>query len=380
MASNSDFLYKPFKDPENQLRLLHIELVSDELGEALHGTLHTFSHEDAPPYRPVSYTWGTQEASSDLLLRHPGEQEWHHFPIRPNLEALLKQFRAFVRPSRITEYFWIDAICINQRDDDEKGYQVRNMHKVYRYRGVAIWLGETSDNSDLAMDLVDRFEKIVTVADNGIKNGSSPTDLVDPFNALARETDDESWQAFYDLISRPWFFRRWIVQEYVLSAYKHFWVGHRATSIGMIMGLVRLFRLQPRYLDLRQKSNYCHRDPYHVHELLTPELDPVERIIRLSTAYHAFHGGKTSELTLERLLDNFAGFSSFDPRDGIYAFLSIASDIDISEWFPDYSSTAKTVHVYALAAMHIMKASGKSDIICRRAQRKGQSYASDQSG
>ncbi|KAF3017160.1 hypothetical protein E8E14_011392 [Neopestalotiopsis sp. 37M] len=200
MASNSAFIYKPFKDPENQLRLLHIEPVSDELGEALHGTLHTFSHEDAPPYRPVSYTWGTQEASSDLLLRHPGEQEWHHFPIRPNLEALLKQFRAFVRPSRITEYFWIDAICINQRDD-----------------------GETSDNSDLAMDLVGRFEKIVTVADNGIKNGSSPTDLVDPFNALARETDDESWQAFYDLISRPWFSRRWIVQEYVLSAYKHFW-------------------------------------------------------------------------------------------------------------------------------------------------------------
>jgi hypothetical protein len=38
---------------------------------------------------------------------------------------------------------WIDAICINQNDDDEKSHQVGMMRKIYKAcQKCTVWLGE----------------------------------------------------------------------------------------------------------------------------------------------------------------------------------------------------------------------------------------------
>lgn len=43
-------------------------------------------------------------------------------------------------------YFWIDAICINQKDKMEKSKQVRLMESIYRSANrVIVWLGESDD-------------------------------------------------------------------------------------------------------------------------------------------------------------------------------------------------------------------------------------------
>jgi hypothetical protein len=45
-----------------------------------------------------------------------------------------------------------DAVCINQSDNDEKSWQVRQMNDVYeKARLVTVWLGPASEDSDLAM-------------------------------------------------------------------------------------------------------------------------------------------------------------------------------------------------------------------------------------
>lgn len=42
----------------------------------------------------------------------------------------------------------------------EKGYQVRNMDKVYRNAYyVSIWLGNEGEESNLAMDILEKFEE-----------------------------------------------------------------------------------------------------------------------------------------------------------------------------------------------------------------------------
>ena len=44
------------------------------------------------------------------------------------------------------EYYWIDAICINQEDDLEKSSQVALMGEIYKEAANAIvWLGSTYD-------------------------------------------------------------------------------------------------------------------------------------------------------------------------------------------------------------------------------------------
>jgi hypothetical protein len=48
---------------------------------------------------------------------------------------------------------WIDAICINQIDEEEKGWQVALMGDIYRQAfGVLAWLGASADNSDTVID------------------------------------------------------------------------------------------------------------------------------------------------------------------------------------------------------------------------------------
>lgn len=50
---------------------------------------------------------------------------------------------------------WFDAICIDQTNFEERGYQVQQMPKIYGAANEVIaWLGEARDDSDLAMDYI----------------------------------------------------------------------------------------------------------------------------------------------------------------------------------------------------------------------------------
>jgi hypothetical protein len=47
---------------------------------------------------------------------------------------------------------WIDAICLNEEDHDEKAHQVPNTGDIYASAArTLVWLGEDGDNSDVAM-------------------------------------------------------------------------------------------------------------------------------------------------------------------------------------------------------------------------------------
>lgn len=366
-----DFTYTRLDGPDDCFRLL--ELVSaNQPDDELYGVLTAYRRENAPAYSPVSYTWGQEQATSKILLKNAGDAEWQRFAIRPNLEGLLKQFRRSLKTEPKT--IWVDAICIDQ-NGKEKGHQVRNMDKVYRDHDLIIWLGEPSPNSDIAMDLLKQCTDI------GVETGAieypGNRDIYADF-VHDSSVPASSWRALQDLISRPWFSRRWIVQEFVLTKHKHFWVGNRSQCFEQLIFLAWALRTWTLHLqDERQRRNYCDLIPDHTHPMPSSELDPLERLARLWAAHRASVAGNKQELTLERLLDNFAGFLSFDPRDGIYAFLSMASDVDVSKWLPDYSKENTTMKLFGNAVIQVIRSSGSCDIICRCAQDR--EFASEKS-
>lgn len=361
-CSFTNYVYTPLQDPDNCVRLLKLLPLPANHQQGCWGELITCRRDEAPPFRPVSYTWGLQDASSQIFLRDAGRLEWRRFCIRPNLDAFLRQL--FRRLDSEFKIFWIDAICINQDDNKEKGCQVRNMDKIYRDRDISIWLGDSSENSDLALDLVDELTRCIPYKSDG-SLAEEASDVIHEF--LASKLNPiwaDSWRALIDLISRPWFTRRWIVQEYVLSKHKHAYLGSRDLCFQFIYLLCVYINMFPYPLrEGAQHKNFCEEYGFS-HGLPAPTLDPLENLSRLQAAHEAVLKGQTSDLTLERLLDNFSGFQSHDPRDGIYAFLSIASDIDRSEWTPDYS--IKTTILYTQAVIHIIRNSNSLDIICRR--------------
>src|SRR4051794_7406448 len=87
------------------------------------GSLHEYFLDQAPPYRALSYAWGNGDGANrdtrdnDALFQCNGV----NIAISWNLHGALRRLRHASQPV----YIWVDAICINQKDDNERTFQVQ---------------------------------------------------------------------------------------------------------------------------------------------------------------------------------------------------------------------------------------------------------------
>jgi hypothetical protein len=109
----------------------------------------------------------------------------HYFQITTNLHAALLRFR---NPF-VNRYLWLDAICINQEDREEKAQQIQLMYKIYSLaQCVMVWLGDATDTSGQAL------EDIRLAAER----------------QLALHLEDARQAAILELLRRSWFQRLWV--------------------------------------------------------------------------------------------------------------------------------------------------------------------------
>jgi hypothetical protein len=106
-------------------------------------------------YEALSYAWGPQGSFSKILVCAPdgAAATASILSIGPALKIALRHLRYADRPRRL----WVDAVCINQMDNEEKDSQVKRMAEIYRQAGrVMVWLGPASyvENSALAMSAI----------------------------------------------------------------------------------------------------------------------------------------------------------------------------------------------------------------------------------
>jgi len=127
------------------------------------------------------------------------------FEITRNLRDALYNIRD---SSRIIG-LWVDAICINQQDDNERNQQVALMGQIYSVaQHTVIYLGQSSPVIDAV------FEK---TAELGRKCNSWKTICSDE-----QGVDEKSHEPYMklvagELLARPWFTRVWVFQELVIS-------------------------------------------------------------------------------------------------------------------------------------------------------------------
>jgi hypothetical protein len=284
------------------------------------------------PYEALSYTWGESIPQHAILLN--GKR----FFVGTNLYVFLKQWRP---EAPMTRSIWIDAICINQNDLEEKSSQIPRMRTIYQHaKSIAIWVGQAADDSDLVMDEMTALEKRV-------REARRPGEIDQAL--FPRLRDDESWilfdhnlthnnriyKAIRRLLNRPWWSRVWVTQE-VTSPNKDAWFlcGDRWiywNSILNFYGLILAF---------------AHTDP-----LLSKVVGSVEFwTIRMSRQM----GGV--ELKLLNLLVLVRDFQASNPRDRVYAVLGITSDLlDNSFPSPNYKKSVRSV--YRGVAKYLISAS-----------------------
>ena len=122
---------------------------------------------DNPKYFALSYMWGPIQPKYEIILNA------QPFRVRENLWQLPRGLRA----EDSSFILWCDQLCIDQKDEKEKGHQVRNMGKIYdTAEETWVWLGNLDPNTEKTMRFVSRVAKVYDQAtfDKTVLNNMNP--------------------------------------------------------------------------------------------------------------------------------------------------------------------------------------------------------------
>jgi hypothetical protein len=186
------YTYSSLRPGPNTIRLLRI--LPDAEDADIRCELFDFQIRSfhSSLYEALSYCWGDATKKHKIALN-----EKDHY-VATNLFAALHR----LRDSDLPRVVWIDAICINQNDLEERAMQVQFMAKIYWSASrVVVWLGAESDESGEICQL------IRDAADSNQRGQRYVTTLRQEDYAEGR------WDAmapFVKLFSRPWFTRIWV--------------------------------------------------------------------------------------------------------------------------------------------------------------------------
>jgi hypothetical protein len=180
-----------------------------------------------------------------------------------NLEAALRHFRDQKVPRRL----WIDAICINQADDIEKGYQIQQMQHIFGHaRLVIVWLGEATANSGLAMTFARQIhDRFLSHTRQGFENeqwGPYPEfqKVKAKIKGFMKPKYMSTWVALHSLISRPWWSRAWIIQELLMAKQLQLFCGEKSSSWHIISVVIYVaMQVGPLSTKLLSKVPLIHR-------------------------------------------------------------------------------------------------------------------------
>lgn len=156
----------------------------------------------------MSYVWGD---SKDQQVIRVGNSELH---VNRNLYAALRQISLSEEVHKHRLKFWIDAICINQNDLDERTTEVKKMYQIYSEAvAVRAWLGSVSVEQD--SNLIRLRQCLDEFRHASLRN----LPVVD---AEAYET---IFEAFTAIALEPYWERIWIMQEISSASSLTFWLG-----------------------------------------------------------------------------------------------------------------------------------------------------------
>lgn len=224
---NQDILYMHTGLQPGFIRVLELQpATSTDSGLACHLTAQRIGDT---PYEALSYVWGKPTVFQSMIWckdmdgHGTGEGVMH---IGANLATALLAYRLPDAARRL----WVDAICIQQEDLDERLSQVRMMGDIFRNATqVLCWLGAFQEPkthealAKTAIKLLREFNKdqqfhlqqIQTCLHRTGKGIDSTTDI-----ATAPNHDQpllDSWHAIKVFFDCEYFHRAWIIQEIGLA-------------------------------------------------------------------------------------------------------------------------------------------------------------------
>lgn len=146
MASSAAQLYDSLPIPHGSqfIRVLDIPKKSSATDAGLTGSLQIVDLKDSPRFTALSYVWGKASSKSINCNGYEVKVTDSCFEALSSLREALGNFT-----------IWVDALSINQMDDDEKAAQIPLMEEIYTWaEAVYIWLGPGTERTKTALDYV----------------------------------------------------------------------------------------------------------------------------------------------------------------------------------------------------------------------------------
>ncbi|KAM5361669.1 hypothetical protein ACJZ2D_012946 [Fusarium nematophilum] len=216
--NSPQYTYLPLAKDHIRLLLL---APSSEPTAPLRGYLLPTHVDQDNPYIALSYCWndriyssGDGEASIFLEDLDAIPKGYHHgrplprkpLSLTPNLIRALRAIREDVVYKKI----WVDQICINQADVDERSSQVAFMNRIYTNASYAFDLARCL--GDLGLPFYKDIVSSLGLAEDSVDIASCREHGIPLLGEALGE-----YAALVSLICRPWFSRSWIVQEVALN-------------------------------------------------------------------------------------------------------------------------------------------------------------------
>jgi hypothetical protein len=207
---------------------------------------------------------------------------------------------------------WIDAICINEADVDERGHQVGIMYEIYTHnRHNCIYLGP-DDGSMLKV--IESIDAILREISNETRNYAEFNEMLIESSGWSKYSDapfsiDINQSDLWKFFENSWFSRLWVVQEAALSHISTCYCGvfHISLTDVLYVGSWLVYK----WNQLLQQITTA-------------------QFVGMSNAKAMFHAANRTHgrhfrhrPILWHFLAEFAGLHTFDRRDQVSALVAL---------------------------------------------------------
>lgn len=262
---------------------------------------HAQLSDESLEYEAVSYTWGNAVQQQAIYFQNDTKELY----VGQNCYNALRRLRR-VHGDRL---LWIDAICINQDNLQERASQVRIMNSVYDCAStVLVVLSESN------MDRSALFEELAAADEELLLNGKCQRHR--PNESIIRLLD-ELWRD-------PWFTRVWVLQEVYDKGSVEFICGYARFSYDALKSVYYGYSGTP----------------------VTKEIWP--RVLKW--IHYPPESSLRPELNLWNRLYETRDYLATDPKDRVFALKSLSGDTQIEmNYLIEYNQSVEECYTQVAA-------------------------------
>jgi hypothetical protein len=315
-AYHTTYKYTPLQS-DRHIRLLQILTNGDEPNGDEQMPTCAMIQRELPredkelDFEAVSYTWGKPERVAGLTISGG--------PGIIGLTANLTEAMPYLAKHSKSGLLWIDQLCIDQGNMEEKSKQIGIMHEIYKAADkVIIWLGPEDDDcyacKKWLIDINDLLPRLPSADETSydsyeVHRFMRFTEIIRIFTCA--KTNSLWIPVIRRFWKRQWFTRGWVVQEFLLARDEVFLTGNTSFNMRELTDLINA-----RHSIDTEETSFGYYSIMILKLWLHTDPQPL-RFMRIM---------------------NLCGqqFQTSEPGDQLYAFLGMLDGLD-SAFRPDYS-------------------------------------------